>query len=281
MKPSNAAEPALTASERLLRHDRRILILSLVGLTGLAWVYLVVVAADMAVGDMRLMGMGRMDPAMLTMLMPMPWDSTTVVLMGLIWWIMMVGMMVPSAAPMILLFAHVQRTNLPLENPALRITLFTGGYLALWLVFSGAATALQWVLGRWDLLLPVMKTQSALLAAGVFVLAGVYQFTPLKNACLARCQAPLTFLSQHWRKGNLGAWQMGLHHGAYCVGCCWGLMLLLFVGGVMNLLWIAAIAAWVLIEKLLLPGRIYTALSGSALLVGAALVYLSQPPSGT
>ena len=262
-----------TLAERVLRRDRAVLVAVLVGLTALAWIYLIVLAADMASGDMRLMGMGTMDPAMMTMIMPMAWDASTFVLMGLMWWIMMIGMMLPSAAPMILLFARVQRKNLPHENPALRITLFTASYLVLWLVFSVAATLLQWALGEWDLLLPAMRSASPMLGAAIFALAGLYQLTPLKHACLRSCQAPLQYLSHHWRHGTAGAVQMGLHHGAFCVGCCWALMLLLFVGGVMNLLWIAALAILVLIEKLLPPGPVFSRVSGIAMLGVAVWLY--------
>ncbi len=267
-------EDSLTLPERVLRRDRAILVSSLVGLAAIAWLYLVILAADMAVGDMQLMGMGKMDPGMMTMVMPMPWNSNTFLLMVMMWWIMMIGMMIPSAAPMILLFARVQRKNLPHEDPALRIILFTLAYLRLWLVFSVFATVLQWELGEWDLLLPVMKTTSVKLGALFFALAGLYQLTPLKQVCLRNCQAPLQFLTTHWRNGNGGAVHMGLHHGAYCVGCCWCLMLLLFVGGVMNLLWIATIAILVLIEKLLPPGRIFSWMSGVSLMCLALLLVL-------
>ncbi|MCP4046970.1 MAG: DUF2182 domain-containing protein [Gammaproteobacteria bacterium] len=264
----------LTVPERVLRKDRVILIISLIGLTGLAWLYLYLLAADMAAGDMRLMGMGKMG----VMTGPMPWDGKTFLLMGLMWWIMMIGMMVPSAAPMILLFARVQRRNLPHENPALRITLFTLSYLLLWLLFSVGATWLQWWLSERVLLSPMMKTVNPWLGAVIFMLAGLYQLTPLKRACLAHCQAPLQFLTTHWRKGNTGALHVGLRHGAYCVGCCWSLMLLLFVGGVMNLLWIATIAMLVLVEKILPPGRSYKWISGT-LLIFLALFFFGTDPS--
>jgi predicted metal-binding membrane protein len=264
----------LSVAERLMRRDRLMVVFSLFALTFLSWLYLFLLAGDMAQGDMRLMGMGRMAPEMLDMIMPMPWDTSTFVLMGLMWWIMMMGMMIPSAAPMILLYARVQRKNLPHENPVLRITLFTLGYLLLWLLFSVAATLLQWTLGEWELFLPAMKTTGVYTGALLFALAGLYQLTPLKLACLKNCQAPLQFLTTYWRNGNKGAVVMGMHHGAYCVGCCWCLMLLLFVGGVMNLLWIAAIAIIVLFEKLL-PGKYFSWTAGLLLLLMA--VWLGFP----
>jgi predicted metal-binding membrane protein len=264
----------LSVAERLMRRDRLMVVFSLFVLTFLSWLYLFLLAGDMAQGDMRLMGMGRMAPEMLDMIMPMPWDTSTFVLMGLMWWVMMVGMMIPSAAPMILLYARVQRKNLPHENPVLRITLFTLGYLLLWLLFSVAATLLQWTLSEWELFLPAMKTTGVYTGALLFALAGLYQLTPLKLACLKNCQAPLQFLTTCWRNGNKGAVVMGMHHGAYCVGCCWCLMLLLFVGGVMNLLWIAAIAIIVLLEKLL-PGKYFSWTGGLLLLLMA--VWLGFP----
>ena len=256
--------------ERLLKRDRANVIASLIAVTLLSWIYLLVLALDMARGDMGLMGIA--DRAGGVMMDPQPWTWITFVLMGLMWWIMMIGMMVPSAAPMILIFARVQRKNLPHENPGRRIGLFTLGYLLMWLGFSAAAAALQWGLGALALLSPMMAARGPGLAAAIFAIAGLYQFTALKNACLAHCRAPVQFLSAHWRKGDLGALHMGMHHGAYCVGCCWVLMALLFIGGVMNLLWVAAIAAFVLLEKLLPRGLWLGRLSGAAMLGLAALM---------
>ena len=185
---------------------------------------------------------------------PQPWTWLTFVLMVIMWWIMTIGMMVPSAAPMILIFTGVQRKKLPDENPVLRGGLFTLGYVVIWLGFSICATLLQWGLGTAALLSPMMVSTSHILGAAIFAAAGVYQFTPLKSAGLAHCRPPIYFLSAHWRNGDLGALRMGLDHGIYCVGCCWFLMALLFVGGVMNLLWVAAIAIFVLLEKVLPKG---------------------------
>ena len=267
--------------ERLLRRDSASVVASLILITMLAWIYLIVLALDMAGGDMSLMamdmslagsrgGIGEMATAMI--LEPQPWTWLTFVLMLLMWWVMMIGMMVPSAAPMILLFARLQRQKLSHENPGLRIALFTSGYVLMWLVFSAAATTAQWVLGELALLSPMMKSTSPILAAAIFAVAGIYQLTTLKQACLAHCQAPVHFLSAQWRKGDLGAFLMGLHHGAYCVGCCWFLMALLFAGGVMNLLWVAVIAAFVLLEKAVPKGFWVTRISGPLMLGFSALI---------
>ena len=174
---------------------------------------------------------------------------------------------------MILIFAHVQRKKLPDENPGLRIALFTLGYLLLWLTFSLGATSLQWGLGSVALLSPMMVGSSKYLGPAIFFAAGIYQLTPLKQACLAHCRSPLDFLSSHWRPGRHGAFVMGLRHGAFCLGCCWALMGLLFAVGVMNLLWIAALAALVAAEKMFPAGRWAARVSGAALvLVGAILL---------
>ena len=263
--------------ERLLKRDSGNVIASLIAITLLAWIYLMVLALDMARGDMPLMAIGEAAGAMV--MDPQPWTWVTFVLMVLMWWIMMIGMMVPSAAPMILIFARVQRKNLPHENPGRRTGLFTLGYLLMWLGFSAAAASSQWGLGEFALLSPMMAATSHGLAAAIFASAGLYQFTPLKHACLAHCRAPVQFLAAHWRHGDLGALRMGMHHGAYCVGCCWFLMALLFVGGVMNLLWVAAIAVFVLLEKLAPGGTWMTRISGIVML-GLAVVMAARAWAG-
>ena len=247
--------------DRVLSRERTTVAVSLVLVTVLAWAYVIVLALDLAAGEMGLMGMdvakggapGAMAEAMV--MNPQPWTVKTFVLMGLMWWVMMIGMMVPSAAPMIMLFARVQRRKLAHEAPGRRIALFVLGYLLAWLAFSIAATGLQWGLGTLALLSPMMESTSPALSASIFLLAGIYQLTPLKHACLDHCRMPVEFLSRHWRRGDGGALVMGLHHGVYCVGCCWILMALLFATGVMNLLWVAVIAVFVLLEKVLPAGR--------------------------
>jgi predicted metal-binding membrane protein len=175
---------------------------------------------------------------------------------------------------MILLYGNVQRRQLAAESPRLRVALFTAGYLAAWAAFSVLAAAAQIALTGLALLAPVELTLTTRLGALVVALAGIYQLTPLKNVCLRRCRSPAEFLSSHWRAGSAGALRMGVDHGLYCVGCCWLLMGLLFVAGIMNLLAVAAIAVFVLVEKLLPHGEETAQISGALLLLLAAYLAL-------
>ena len=193
------------------------------------------------------------------------------------WWVMMIAMMTPSAAPLVLLYGRVLRHHAAPGAPA-QVPSFSllAGYLAVWLLFSLSAAAAQLALQHADLLSSMMlRSKSALLSAGVLGAAGLYQFSPLKQACLRQCRGPVQFLTRHWRPGRSGAFLMGVRHGAYCAGCCWMLMALLFVGGVMNLAWISAIALLVLIEKLA-PGGIWLGrLAGLVLLLWALATLLA------
>ncbi len=192
--------------------------------------------------------MEGMDP---NMAMPrmQPWSVLDFFLMFLMWAVMMVAMMVPSTAPMMLIFASVNRKRSANDAPFVPTGVFVLGYLVVWSVFSVAATTVQWGLHEYALLSPMMSTNTPILGGVVLVTAGVFQWTSMKEVCLSHCQSPLGFIMTHWREGPRGAFLMGLHHGAYCVGCCWALMVLIFVGGIMNLLWIAVLAIFVLLEK--------------------------------
>ncbi len=204
------------------------------------------------------------------------WHSDYWLTMLLMWWIMMIAMMIPSAAPMILLFARVHRhhraqaqkkASTPVQHVAVPTGAFLAGYLLAWLAFSLAATALQWLLERAGLLHSMlMWSTSHLLSASFLLAAGAYQLSPLKGACLVHCRSPIAFISRHWRNGRWGALRMGVAHGLYCVGCCWTLMALLFVGGVMNLVWIAGLAIFVLLEKLAPSGMWVAHASGFMML---------------
>jgi predicted metal-binding membrane protein len=199
-----------------------------------------------------------------------PWTATEFALRLAMWAVMMVAMMVPTAAPMTLLYAAVARKAAARHNPLPSTFIFVAGYIAMWAIFSVVATIAQHALDQAALLSPLMVSTSPGLGAALLIAAGVYQLTPLKNACLRNCRAPAHFLSRHWRAGSLGAFRMGLRLGTYCVGCCWILMALLFVGGVMNLLWIAAIAVFVLLEKSSPFGDVSGRFAGVAMmLVGA------------
>jgi predicted metal-binding membrane protein len=190
------------------------------------------------------------------------WNLPEFILMFVMWTTMMVAMMVPSAAPMILLFAATNRQQAVAFNPFGRTSLFVLGYLLVWAAFSFIATSTQGILHSAALLSPVMATTNTILAALLLLVAGLFQWTPYKYACLHRCRSPLSFLLNSWRPGSWGALQMGVEHGAYCLGCCWALMALLFVAGVMNLLWIAILAVLVLVEKVAPAGHIVSRIAG-------------------
>ena len=237
--------PVTATIEALARRDRLMVAAGLAAITGLAWLYLLSIAAGMD-------GMSSgMQNTIQTAAMPalQPWSTADFALMFAMWSVMMVAMMTPSAAPMILLHAAIIRKRAVDETTTAATTAFAAGYLAVWTGFSALATLLQWGFEQAALLSPMMVSTSPYLGGALLIAAGAYQMTPLKQACLQHCRSPIHFLTGHWRKGTGGAFRMGLDHGLYCLGCCWVLMALLFVGGVMNLLWIAALAAFVLIEK--------------------------------
>jgi predicted metal-binding membrane protein len=245
--------------EATLRNDRRVVIVSLALVAALAWIYLWRDAVGM--DDMS----RQMD-----MSFPMAMTPDFALTFAM-WATMMVGMMLPSAAPTILLYATLVRKQSE-ASPALAAGwIFTAGYLAAWTAFSLLAAALQVGLEHAMLLSSMMVSVNQALSAAILIGAGVYQVLPLKDICLTTCRNPLLFLTTHWRAGKLGAFRMGAEHGLYCVGCCWTLMLVLFVAGVMNLLWVALIAAFVFIEKLL-PFAHYTSRVASLTLVGAGIV---------
>jgi predicted metal-binding membrane protein len=171
------------------------------------------------------------------------------------WWIMMLAMMLPSAAPMILLFAAVNRKQREAGHPYVATSIFALGYVAAWAGFGLVAVMLQWGFGRADLLTPDLVGANIIFGGILLLAAGVYQLTPIKHACLGHCRPPHAFLGTHWRRGARGAVRMGLDHGAYCVGCCWFLMGLLFFGGVMNLYWIVGLALFVFFEKTVPAGH--------------------------
>ncbi|HVH79969.1 MAG TPA: DUF2182 domain-containing protein, partial [Stellaceae bacterium] len=228
----------------VLRRDRAVVLGSLALVVALAWVWLWLGAGiDMEEMDM---GGGQM------MLMMPEWSISYGLVVFAMWAIMMVAMMLPSAAPVTLLVANIARKRAAAGGAfGANTALFVLGYLTVWFGFAATATLLQWGLDEAGLLSDTMAVASRLVVAAVLVAAGIYQWTPLKETCLRHCRSPLDFLLFHWREGGFGALKSGLGHGAYCLGCCWMLMALLFVGGVMNLAWIGAIALLVLIEKTL------------------------------
>ena len=248
----------------LLRHDRALVLGSLTFVIALAWAYLLLGAGiEMAVMDM---GGGRM------MAMPPEWTLAYGLVVFAMWAVMMVAMMLPSAAPVTLLIASLARKRRE-AGTARGVTAgpFVLGYLAVWLAFAATATVLQWGLDAARLLSESMALASMLVAGGVLILAGIYQWTPLKQACLRHCRSPLDFLLHHWRDGALGAFVSGARHGVFCLGCCWMLMALLFVGGIMNLAWIAGVALLVLIEKTLPWGGRMGRVTGAVLVAWGAV----------
>jgi predicted metal-binding membrane protein len=280
--------------EGLLKRDRALVIGALSLIIFLSWLYVLTGAGmgtfafdmsslSMALGETDQIAadgsmLQTMGGAMAAMARPADWTFGYAIFMFFMWWIMMVAMMLPSAAPMILLHAMVNRkararTGEP-GNPWPTAS-FTLGYLLAWAAFSVIAAALQWTFEEAGLLSPMMMNGTSTLFAGtILVLAGLYQLTPIKQACLKHCRGPISFLSHHWRPGSGGALVMGLHHGAYCLGCCWGLMAILFFGGIMNLYWITGLALIVLLEKLLPLGRRLSLITGGLLLVwGVSFLY--------
>jgi len=230
----------------------------------LAWLYLwrdAQAMSHMAMPGMSMEGMSH------------PSAAAALALTFAMWTVMMTGMMLPSAAPTILLYGALVRKNGERGNVLPAVWVFTSGYLVVWAGFSLAAALLQGLLERTELLTPMMASASASLSAALLVAAGIYQWLPVKEVCLRKCRNPIEFFAMRWRAGAAGAFRMGMEHGVYCVGCCWVLMLLLFVAGVMNLLWVALLAGFVLVEKLL-PAHRYTSRIGSAALVLSGVVVL-------
>jgi predicted metal-binding membrane protein len=212
--------------------------------------------------------------ARMGMLMSRPWGAREVFVTFVMWAVMMAGMMTAAALPVLLLFAgaHAKRAE---RDARLAVPLFGLGYIVVWVGFSACATVAQWALHQGALLSPALTTASARAAGAMLMAAGAYQLTPLKAACLIRCQSPLGFLMRNWRDGSSGAFLMGLRHGVFCLGCCWALMGVLFVVGVMNLVWVAVLTGFILLEKLGPPGA-RVARVGGAILIAGGLVLVSN-----
>ena len=236
--------------EAVLGRDRRLVFVGIAAVTALAWVYIVYLAWQMqgmaagAVGNGMAMAQAR------------SWTGVDFGLMFLMWAVMMTAMMVPTASPMILLFARVNRNRRQQDKPYVSTGIFLVGYVVVWSAFAAAATSTQWVLNELSLLSPMMASSNAFLGGGLLIAAGAFQWSPVKYACLSKCRTPIGFLLAEWRDGRDGAIVMGLRHGFFCLGCCWVLMSLLFVLGVMNLPWVAVLAIVVLAEKIMPRGEI-------------------------
>jgi predicted metal-binding membrane protein len=255
MRTSSATDslPADRSASPLPLRERALLVGALAAVALIAWAYLAHHAA---------MPMGQ----------AIAHDGGDFVLLALMWVVMMLAMMLPSVVPTVLVHAAVSRRVAPAAAAA-RNAAFAGGYAAAWSAFALGAASLQLALGQLGLLSPQMRAADPILGAALFAAAGTWQLTPVKDACLRQCRMPLQFVAEHWREGAAGALGMGLRHGLYCIGCCGALMALLFAGGVMNLLWVALIAGFVLLEKVAFPGtRTGRWLSGAGLIAAGGLL---------
>ena len=201
--------------------------------------------------------------------MPMTpeWTCIDFTLLFLMWFVMMIAMMTPSVSPLVLIFAKVNRQRQQQNRPFVNAAYLIAGYFLIWATFSLVATTLQWLLQQVSLLNPEMITTSKILGSIILIVAGIFQFTPLKQTCLKYCRSPLDFVLQQWKEGKQGALRMGIKNGFYCLGCCWMLMVLLFVTGIMNLLWVAIIALFVLIEKIVPQLKWLPYMAGSGLIL--------------
>ena len=267
----------MSAIERALGRERTVVGIAIAALILLAWIYLWR-GAGMGMSALTMTRVAlfpHLAPES-TMLMTMPAVSAITII--LMWWIMMIAMMLPSAAPLLLLYARVIRHAATNKHPNAHYSqtaYLAAGYLSVWFGFSVAAASVQFLLQRAGLLSNMMLwSQSALLSAILLAAAGAYQLSPLKYACLNHCRSPAHFLTQHMGQGKLGAFRMGVGHGIWCTGCCWLLMALLFVGGVMNVVWIALLTALVLLEKFTKQGVFVGRLVGVLFLIWGAATLL-------
>jgi len=262
----------MSSMEDWLRHERAVPALGLVAVVAFSWIYLWS-GAGMGMSALRMTAIALFPHRLPDGGGSMAYSLSTAILM---WWTMMIAMMTPSAAPLVLLYRRVVRHyGAAGAKTALPSMLLLAGYLTAWLAFSVAMALLQNILQPTGLISEMMLwSKNAWFSAIVLVAAGIYQFSPLKRACLKQCQSPLNFLMAHWRPGAVGSFMLGMRHGVYCVGCCWMLMALLFVGGIMNLVWIAALSLFVFVEKLLPRGEYVGRVMGGVLIAWAGVTLL-------
>ncbi len=258
--------------EKLLGFERILVLVALCSVIAASWLYLLA-GAGTGMSPMAMtswaMAIGAPEALSRAVATPVDWTPAYVLTMFAMWWVMMLAMMLPSAAPVILLHARISGGKTAgMTRASLPAMAFVTGYLLVWGGFSAVAVALQWLFESLGVLSPaMMSTSSRIFAGAVLIYAGAYQLSPLKRACLKHCQGPLAFLTRHWRDGLAGALRMGLQHGFYCLGCCLGLMAILFFGGIMNLYWIAGLALLVLLEKLLPWGTRLSYITGPLLII--------------
>lgn len=230
------------SAEAAYRRDRAVIVTALSGVTVFAWLYMADMAAQAGAHVHHAMPAGA-------------WGARELLLAFLMWNVMMVGMMIPTASPMILTFAVTNRRAREQHRPFVPTTFFVLGYLLAWAAYSAAATLMQWALQSAALLTPETVRATPAISGSLLIAAGIFQWSALKYNCLTQCRSPLSFLLTEWREGKRGALLMGAKHGAYCVGCCWAIMALMLVAGAMNLLWTAALAIYMLLEKVVPRGH--------------------------
>jgi predicted metal-binding membrane protein len=250
----------------ILKKDRFIVLTALFILCILSWLYIIYLY--------RQMHPMNMDALFFAMPMTPKWSLTDFVLLFLMWFVMMIAMMTPSVTPLILIFTVINRKRRQQRNPFVSSGYLLSGYFLVWAAFSLFATFLQWLLQQISLLNPEMVTTSKILGGIILISAGTFQFTPLKNTCLRYCRTPISFIHQHWKEGKRGAFRMGLQNGVYCLGCCWVLMILLFVSGIMNILWIAVLTLFVVIEKILPSAKVVSSIAGILLITFGIIILL-------
>ncbi|HEY3794543.1 MAG TPA: DUF2182 domain-containing protein [Bradyrhizobium sp.] len=246
--------------------DRLAVAILLVLVAVLAWALTVHQAHLMQDTDAAM----RRDMAMSINDMKPTWTMVDGALLFVMWAVMMAAMMVPGTGPMIAAFATVNRRRRQRAAPHIPTAIFLLGYLAIWSGFALIATMLQWLLQSWGLLTTMMQSSSDYLSAALFIAAGLYQFSPFKQTCLDYCRSPESFVLTEWRDGAAGAVVMGMRHGLFCMGCCVGLMVLLFAVAVMDLRWVAALTVLVTAEKLLPGGKLLQIAIGIALMLAGA-----------
>ncbi len=262
---------APTPLEGILKRDRAIVLSGLAGITILAWIYTISLSLDMtdavaghaSVVHPHLRAFGAADLALLF----------------LMWVVMMIAMMVPTAAGMVLTFAAIERRRPEGPDPVRRTAIFLLGYVVAWSLYAALATLGQWGLVSAALVSPAGVSKSAILGGALLIVAGIFQWTPLKSACLSRCRSPFAFLMTEWRPGDRGALIMGWRHGIYCVVCCWALMALMFVLGMMNVVWLAVLTVFVLLEKAAPGGRLTGHLAGIVLVGWGAYLLVAGLPA--
>ena len=260
--------------ETVVSHEKGLVLAALCTVIAASWFYLLA-GAGTGMSPMAMtswsMAVGAPEALSRAVATPVNWTASYALAMFTMWWVMMMAMMLPSAAPVILFYARInggRDKTAGVKLASQKTMVFVTGYLLVWGGFSGVAVVLQWQFEALGVLSPaIMSTSNSIFAGAVLIYAGAYQLSPLKRACLKHCQGPLAFITRHWRDGLLGALRMGLQHGFYCLGCCLGLMAILFFGGIMNLYWISGLAVMVLLEKTLPFGARLSYFTGPLLII--------------